>query len=275
MIVDDEVLLRSCMQRILESEPDIDVPVACDGPAALGAIELHRPDVVLLDLRMPEVDGFAVLAGLGALTDPPAVAILTTFLADEDIAAALGSGAKGFLLKDATPQELVHAVRVLASGGTVLSPQAARIVVGGYLGTGPSYGGGPSYGSGPSYGGGPGYDELDPGLTPGLDAGLDPGLDAGLEARLDSLTDRERQVLDLLAGGLTNADIGRRLLLSASTTKEHVSAILAKLGLTNRVQAAVVATHRATHRTGHRTTYRAAPPPGRPRPPALAGTGTR
>ncbi|MFG2711350.1 response regulator [Streptomyces goshikiensis] len=251
MIVDDEVLLRSCMQRILESEPDIDVPVACDGPAALEAIELHRPDVVLLDLRMPEVDGFAVLAGLGALTDPPAVAILTTFLADEDIAAALGSGAKGFLLKDATPQELVHAVRVLASGGTVLSPQAARIVVGGYLGTGPSHGGGPA------------YDELD------------PALDAGLEARLDSLTDREHQVLDLLAEGLTNADIGRRLLLSASTTKEHVSAILAKLRLANRVQAAVVATHRATHRAGHRTTHRAASPPGRPRPPALAGTGTR
>ncbi|MFD4148084.1 response regulator [Streptomyces goshikiensis] len=259
MIVDDEVLLRSCMQRILESEPDIDVPVACDGPAALEAIELHRPDVVLLDLRMPEVDGFAVLAGLGALTDPPAVAILTTFLADEDIAAALGSGAKGFLLKDATPQELVHAVRVLASGGTVLSPQAARIVVGGYLGTGPGHGGGPAYGGGA----GPAYDELD------------PALDAGLEARLDSLTDREHQVLDLLAEGLTNADIGRRLLLSASTTKEYVSAILAKLGLANRVQAAVVATHRATHRAGHRTTHRAASPPGRPRPPALAGTGTR
>ncbi|MCX5272644.1 response regulator transcription factor [Streptomyces virginiae] len=225
MIVDDEVLLRSCMQRILESEPDIDVPVACDGPAALEAIEAHRPDVVLLDLRMPEVDGFAVLAGLGALADPPAVAILTTFLADEDIAAALGSGARGFLLKDATPQELVHAVRVLASGGTVLSPQAARIVVDGYLGSGP------------------GHNELDP----------------RLETRLDSLTEREHQVLDLLAEGLTNADIGRRLLLSASTTKEYVSAILAKLGLANRVQAAVVA-------------HRAASAPGQSRPPALAGT---
>ncbi|THA83260.1 response regulator transcription factor [Streptomyces sp. A0592] len=224
MIVDDEVLLRSCMQRILESEPDIDVPVACDGPAALEAIEAHRPDVVLLDLRMPEVNGFAVLAGLGALTHPPAVAILTTFLADEDIAAALSSGAKGFLLKDATPQELVHAVRVLDSGGTVLSPQAARIVVDGYLGSGPDH---------------HGPDRPD--------------------TRLDSLTDREHQVLDLLAEGLTNADIGRRLLLSASTTKEHVSAILAKLGLANRVQAAVVA-------------HRAASAPVRPRPPTLAGT---
>ncbi|MEU9994823.1 response regulator transcription factor [Streptomyces sp. NPDC050848] len=232
MIVDDEVLLRSCMQRILESEPDIAVPLACDGPAALEAMEVHRPDVVLLDLRMPEVDGFAVLAGLRTLTDPPAVAILTTFLADEDIAAALGSGAKGFLLKDATPQELVHAVRVLASGGTVLSSQAARIVVDGYLGSGP------------------GHDELDP--------RLDPRLDPDLDARLDSLTEREHQVLDLLAEGLTNADIARRLLLSASTTKEHVSAILAKLGLANRVQAAVAA-------------HRAASAPGQSRPPAPAG----
>ncbi|MFD3938845.1 response regulator [Streptomyces sp. NPDC058611] len=229
MIVDDEVLLRSCMQRILEGEPDIDVPVACDGTAALEAIALHRPDVVLLDLRMPEVDGFTVLAGLGTLPDPPAVAILTTFLADEDIAAVLASGARGFLLKDATPQELVHAVRVLASGGTVLSPQAARIVVDGYLG------------------GGPGHD------------GPNPRPATGPDARLDSLTEREQQVLDLLAEGLTNADIGRRLLLSASTAKEHVSAILAKLGLANRVQAAVLA-------------HRAASAPDRHRPQALAGT---
>ncbi|WP_316248216.1 response regulator transcription factor [Streptomyces sp. TRM49041] len=223
MIVDDEILLRTCMQRILESEPDIEVPVACDGRAAPEAIDLHRPDVVLLDLRMPDVDGFAVLDGIGARTAPPAVAVLTTFLADEDIAAALRSGASGFLLKDATPRELADAVRVLASGGTVLSPAAARIVVDGYLGSGQR------------------QDDRDP--------------------RLDTLTERERQVLDLLAEGHTNAGIGRRLLMSPSTTKEHVSAILAKLGLTNRVQAAVVA-HRAaaTHRQDRR------------RPLALAGT---
>ncbi|MFD6230098.1 response regulator [Streptomyces sp. NPDC060232] len=233
MVVDDEVLLRSCMQRILEGEPDVDVPVVCDGAAALEAIEVHRPDVVLLDLRMPDVDGFTVLAGLSTLPHPPAVAILTTFLADEDIAAALGSGARGFLLKDATPQELIHAVRVLASGGTVLSPQAARIVVDGYLS------------------GGPGHD------GPNTHAHTHP--DTGADARLDSLTERELQVLDLLAEGLTNADIGRRLLLSASTAKEHVSAILAKLGLANRVQAAVVA-------------HRASSAPGRHHAPALVST---
>ncbi|MEU2495517.1 response regulator transcription factor [Streptomyces sp. NPDC007883] len=221
MIVDDEMLLRTCMQRILESEPDIEVPVACDGRGALAAIDVHRPDVVLLDLRMPEVDGLAVLAGIGERTSAPAVAVLTTFLADEDIAAALRTGAKGFLLKDATPQELAHAVRVLASGGTVLSPAAARVVVDGYLDRGPA------------------HDARDP--------------------RLDTLTAREHQVLDLLAEGLTNADIGRRLMMSASTTKEHVSAILAKLRLANRVQAAVLA-------------HRAASAEGRHRRPVLAGT---
>ncbi|MEV8534862.1 response regulator transcription factor [Streptomyces sp. NPDC051211] len=221
MIVDDEILLRSCMQRILESEPDIEVPLACDGRDALEGIDAHRPDVVLLDLRMPEVDGLAVLDGIDRCTTSPAVAVLTTYLTDEEITAALRSGASGFLLKDATPTELAHSVRVLASGGTVMSSAAARIVVDGYLG------------------GGPWQDEPD--------------------QRLDSLTERERQVLDLLAEGRTNADIGRRLIMSASTTKEHVSAILAKLGLANRVQAAVVA-------------HRAAAAEGRKRSLALAGT---
>ncbi|MCZ0995295.1 response regulator [Streptomyces noursei] len=211
MIVDDEILLRSCMQRILESEADIEVPVACDGREVREAVAAHRPDVVLLDLRMPEVDGLTALEWIRAHQDPPAVAVLTTFLRDEDIAAALRSGAAGFLLKDATPQELADAVRVLAAGGTVLSPAAARIVVDGYLGAGPRHG------------------ERDP--------------------RLDTLTERELQVLELLGEGLTNADIGRRLLLSASTAKEHVSSILTKLGLANRVQAAVAAHRAATE--GH------------------------
>ncbi|ORT57875.1 response regulator transcription factor [Streptomyces sp. CB03238] len=204
LVVDDEVLLRSCMQRILESEPDIEVPATCDGRGAVEAVERHRPDVVLLDLRMPDVDGLSVLAALQARSVRPAVAVLTTFSADEDIAAALGAGASGFLLKDATPRELADAVRVLASGGTVLSSAAARVVVDGYLSGGRT-----------------------------RPVPRDP--------RLDSLTERERQVLELLAEGLTNADIGRRLLMSASTTKEHVSAILSKLGLANRVQAAVLA----------------------------------
>ncbi|MEV3989789.1 response regulator transcription factor [Streptomyces sp. NPDC049837] len=228
LIVDDEVLLRSCMQRILESEPDIEVPAACDGRGAVEAVETHRPDVVLLDLRMPDVDGLSVLAALRSRSPRPAVAVLTTFSADEDIAAALGAGASGFLLKDATPHELADAVRVLASGGTVLSSAAARVVVGGYLERGPR----------PA-------------------APRDP--------RLDTLTEREHQVLELLAEGLTNADIGRRLLMSPSTTKEHVSAILAKLGLANRVQAAVLA---------HSLSAAAAAPssPSSSHPPAMAAS---
>ncbi|GCD32320.1 DNA-binding response regulator [Streptomyces chrestomyceticus JCM 4735] len=206
MIVDDEILLRTCMQRILECEPDIEVPVVCDGRDVLEAVDTHRPDVVLLDLRMPDVDGLTALQWIRSRPAPPTVAILTMFLTDEDIAAALRSGAAGFLMKDATPQELAHVVRVLAAGDTVLSAAAARIVIDGYLDTGMR------------------HDEPDP--------------------RLGTLTEREHQVLELLAEGLTNAEIGRHLLLSASTAKEHVSTILTKLGLTNRVQAAVVA-HRA------------------------------
>lgn len=217
LIVDDEILLRSCMQRILESEPDIEVPAACDGRDAVEAVRTHRPDVVLLDLRMPDVDGLSVLAALRARGLRVAVAILTTFSADEDIAAALGAGASGFLLKDATPRELTDAVRVLAAGGTVLSSAAARVVVDGYL-----------------------------------SGGAQP---VPRDPRLDSLTEREQQVLELLAEGLTNADIGRRLLMSPSTTKEHVSAILAKLGLANRVQAAVLA---------HSVTAASASPSSRP-----------
>ncbi|MER6251614.1 response regulator transcription factor [Streptomyces sp. NPDC001584] len=205
LIVDDELLLRTCMQQILESEPDIQVPVTCDGPEAVAAVAVHRPDVVLLDLRMPGTDGLTVLEALRAAQDPPAVAVLTTFSADEDVARALGGGAAGFLLKDTAPDELIHSVRLIAAGGTVLSGPVARSVVQGYLAQGPAR---------------PGH---------------------GVQ---DTLTARELDVLALLADGLANAEIGRRLGLSAATAKDHVSAILGKLGVENRVQAAVFA-HRA------------------------------
>ncbi|MEV4878467.1 response regulator transcription factor [Streptomyces cyaneofuscatus] len=133
LIVDDELLLRSSLQRILDMEQDIDVPVTCDGPEAAETVLRHRPDVVLLDMRMPRLDGLSVLADLRSRPRPPAVAMLTTFSSDGEIAAALRAGAAGFLLKDTAPQELAHSVRVLASGGTVLSPSVASNVVGGYL----------------------------------------------------------------------------------------------------------------------------------------------
>ncbi|KJY42604.1 LuxR family two component transcriptional regulator [Streptomyces sp. NRRL B-1568] len=204
MLVDDEKLLRAGMRSILASEPDIEVPVACEGRQAVEMATLHRPDVVLLDIRMPDTDGISVLISLLALAEPPVVAMLTTFSADEDISAALRAGASGFLVKDTVPDELASAVRILASGGTVLSPSVADSVVDGYL-----------------RGGGRGMPD----------------------ARLASLTDRERDVLTLLAQGRSNAEIGRALLLSVATAKDHVSAILTKLGAANRVQAAVLAHH--------------------------------
>ncbi|QHC24902.1 response regulator [Streptomyces sp. GS7] len=211
MVVDDEPLLRTGMQHILRAEPDIDVPVTCEGWEAVAAAEQHRPDVVLLDIRMPRVDGLSVLAGLRGQADPPVVAMLTTFSADEDIAAALRGGAAGFLLKDTAPQELTHAVRLLAAGGTVLSPTAADTVRHGFLNSvarAPQKAGHGGAGGGEAAGG---------------------------------LTQRERDVLALLAEGLSNAEIGKRLLISSSTAKDHVSAILTKLGLANRIQAAVYA----------------------------------
>ncbi|ARF73553.1 response regulator [Streptomyces sp. NPDC012600] len=199
LIVDDEILMRSGLQRILDAEQDIDVPATCDAREAVGMVLRHRPDVVLLDLRMPGLDGLGVLGLLRARPQPPVVAMLTTFSADQDIAAALRAGAAGFLLKDTAPQQLANAVRVLASGGTVLSPTVATNVVDGYLNSRKPH------------------------------------------PRLDRLTDREREVLSLLGEGLSNATIGRRLTMSAATAKDHVSSIYTKLGLTNRVQAAVVA----------------------------------
>ncbi|MFF2806104.1 response regulator [Streptomyces sp. NPDC058000] len=219
MVVDDEPLLRMGMQHILRAEPDIEVPVTCEGWEAVAAVERHRPDVVLLDIRMPRVDGLSVLAELRALADPPVVAMLTTFSADQDIAAALRGGAAGFLLKDTAPQELTHAVRLLAAGGSVLSPTAADTVRDGFLSSAA-------------------------GAPPAAGAPRTAGGAAG-----SGLTERERDVLALLAEGLSNAEIGRRLLISSSTAKDHVSAILTKLGLANRIQAAVYA-HRHALTTG-------------------------
>ncbi len=203
MVVDDEKLLRAGIRSILEAEPDIEVPVACEGVRAVELAVAHRPDVVLLDIRMPEVDGLSVLGSLLALPEPPVVAMLTTFSGDEHIAPALRAGAAGFLVKDTVPDELASAVRILAAGGTVLSPAVANSVVDGYLRAG---GGAPP-------------------------------------ARLATLTERERAVLALLARGKSNAEIGAALLMGAATAKDHVSAILAKLGAANRVQAAVLAHH--------------------------------
>jgi DNA-binding NarL/FixJ family response regulator len=202
VVVDDEGLVRSGLRLILGTAEDLDVVAACDGVQAVEQVYRHRPDVVLLDLRMPQVDGLAVLRELRRRPGAPAVAMLTTFDTDEFIAQALSLGAAGFLLKDTEPEELIRAVRMLARGGGVLSPTVTSTVIGGYL-----------------------------------SAGAQPEL----VARIAAMTVRERDVLALVEQGLSNADIGHRLHLSTATVKDYVSAVLMKLAVGNRVQAAVVA----------------------------------
>ncbi|MEV8593555.1 response regulator [Streptomyces sp. NPDC052013] len=202
LVVDDEALIRTGFTHILNASDDIEVVAAVPGSRAVRTAEEVGPDVVLLDIRMPDVDGLTVLAELCGLHNPPVVAMLTTFGMDEYVATALRSGAAGFLLKDTDPEHLVHLVRTLAEGGVVLSPKVTRTVVDGYLDNEPS----------------------------------EPA--AGAVSRL---TDRERAILVLVAEGLSNSGIGSRMHLSVGTVKEHVSSILTKLRVGSRVQAALLA----------------------------------
>jgi DNA-binding NarL/FixJ family response regulator len=201
-VVDDEALVRSGLSLILSCAADIEVVVACDGIAAAEQIARHKPDVVLLDIRMPGVDGLTVLRQVLGRHDPPVVAMLTTFAADDQVTTALRDGAIGFLLKDTEPEQLINSVRVLAGGGSVLAPGVTESVLSGYV-------------SG--------------------------AVDPDARQRIDALTDRERAVLALLGEGLSNSEIGARLYLSIGTVKEYVSTVLTKVGAPNRVAAAVLA----------------------------------
>ncbi|EIC08334.1 response regulator receiver [Microbacterium laevaniformans OR221] len=202
VIVDDEALVRSGFTLILNATPDIRVVASATGVDALEVIKAEKPDVLLLDIRMPQVDGLTLLNVLSALPHRPAIAMLTTFDADEYVLAALNAGASGFLLKDTEPDQLAQYVRALAAGGVVLAPRASRRLL-----------------------------DTQPGRL---------AMDAEAE-RVATLTGREQQVLTLVAEGLSNAEIGGRLYLGAGTVKDHVSAILAKLGVAGRVQAALAA----------------------------------
>ncbi|RLU90494.1 DNA-binding response regulator [Streptomyces griseocarneus] len=218
-VVDDEQLVRSGLRMILGTAPDIEVVADCGGGEAVGTVRDCAPDVVLLDIRMPDVDGLTVLRALREqLPRPPAVAMLTTFDANEYLAAALRGGATGFLLKDTDPQQLVQAVRTLAAGGSVLDPGVTRAVIGGYLAA---------------------------------------EAETSAAHAVAALTPREREVLALLGAGLANPQIAERMGLAPSTVKDHVRALLGKLGGLNRVQAAIVA---------DRAGLVADPPPVPPRP---------
>ncbi|AZM87546.1 MULTISPECIES: response regulator transcription factor [unclassified Streptomyces] len=203
VVVDDEALVRSGFRMILNASDDIEVVATARGAQAAEVIRQERPDVVLLDIRMPDVDGLTVLRQIRELPAPPQVAMLTTFDTDEYVLTALRSGASGFLLKDTEPEQLAQLVRTLAAGGVVMSPKASRALLRGH---------------------------------PGAGAPQDADV-----ARVGLLSDRERDVLVLVANGLSNADVGTRLHLSAGTVKDHVSSILTKLRVTSRVQAALLA----------------------------------
>ncbi|MFK0110288.1 response regulator [Streptomyces sp. NPDC091217] len=203
LVVDDEALIRTGFTHILETADDIEVVAAVPGGQAVRTVRELRPDVVLLDIRMPDVDGLTILADLRRMPQAPVVAMLTTFDTDEYVATALRSGAAGFLLKDTDPEQFPHLVRTLAEGGTVLSSKVTRLVVGGYL-----------------------------------DNSVREPAAVRLTARL---TERERAVLVLMAEGLANAEIGERLHLSTGTIKGHVTSVLGKLRVSSRVQAALIA----------------------------------
>ena len=204
-VVDDQEVVRSGFAALLDTQPDLEVVgTAGDGVQAIALCRERRPDVVLMDVRMPEMDGLEatrrVVTELGGRTR---VLMLTTFDLDEYVYEALGAGASGFLLKDATAEALFEAVRVVARGDALLSPSVTRRLIGEFA-------------------------RLHPALPPQPD-------------RLRELTPRETEVLRLVAEGLSNAEIAERLVVSEETVKTHVSRVLTKLGLRDRAQAVVVA----------------------------------
>jgi DNA-binding NarL/FixJ family response regulator len=204
LVVDDDPLVRAGLVMMLGGAPDIRVVAeAGDGTQALPLVDRHAPDVVLMDIRMPAMDGLAATEALRARRDPPEVIILTTFDADEHVLRALRAGAAGFVLKDTPPAEIVDAVRRVAQGLPVLSPAVTRRLIARVAGAGP---------------------------------------DRRARARelLDRLNQREREVAVAVGQGRSNAEIGGLLFLSVPTVKTHVSSILTKLDLNNRVQIALL-----------------------------------
>jgi DNA-binding NarL/FixJ family response regulator len=206
LIVDDEALVRGGLRMILESADDLDVVgEADDGADAAAAARRCRPDVVLMDVRMPRLDGIAATAAVRALDPAPAVIVLTTFDLDDHVFGALQAGAAGFLLKDTPPRELVHAVRVVADGASMLSPTVTRRLIAHFAADGRSE------------------------------------RREAARSRLTGLSERESEVLAALGRGLSNAEIGATLYMSEATAKAHVSRLLVKVRATNRVQLAIVA----------------------------------
>ncbi|MEU6096786.1 response regulator transcription factor [Streptomyces sp. NPDC047079] len=206
LLVDDEPLVRTGLRAVLETQPDIEVVgEAADGAAVIPLVRRLRPDVVAMDVRMPLMDGIeATRAVLRTVDAPPKIIVVTTFENDEYVYQALRAGADGFLLKRARPAEIVHAVRLVAEGESLLFPASVRELAAAYG-----------------------------------DGGANRAARAAMERA--ALTEREAEVLRLMARGLSNAEISGQLIVGTETVKSHVSAVLAKLGARDRTQAVIAA----------------------------------
>jgi DNA-binding NarL/FixJ family response regulator len=206
LLVDDDALVRAGLRIILSSAADLEVVgEADDGARAVAAVREHRPDVVLMDIRMAEMDGITATAALRRLDPPPQVIVLTTFQADEQVVSALRAGASGFLVKDTPPAEIVNAVRLVASGDAIISPSVTRTL-----------------------------------LSHFGDAQASDRRRAAAQ-RLAALTDREREVAAAIGSGASNAEVAASLFMSEATVKAHVSRLFTKLDVANRVQIAILA----------------------------------
>jgi DNA-binding NarL/FixJ family response regulator len=206
LLVDDDPLVRTGLSMILNRADGIMVVgEASDGDEAVPQVMLHHPDVVVMDIRMRRVSGLVATGKVTALPSPPKVLVLTTFDLDEYVFDALEAGASGFLLKEASPQEIVEAVHVVAAGEAMLSPRTTRTLISHFVTTRTSS-----------------RRQL-------------------ARTRLGQLTEREQQIVTAIAQGKTNAEIGHELFLSEATVKTHITRVFAKLDLTNRVQATIFA----------------------------------
>jgi DNA-binding NarL/FixJ family response regulator len=205
LLVDDDPLVRAGLRVILSSAGDLVVAgEAADGAEAVTVVSAHRPEVVLMDVRMPGVDGITATERICALPNPPKVIVLTTFHLDEYVFGALRAGASGFLLKDTPPADIVHAIRLVAAGDAMLSPAVTRTLIGHFS------------------------------------ADTAASRRAAAERSLQALTGREREVAIQVGCGHSNADIAGQLYMSEATVKAHISRILAKLNAANRVQVAII-----------------------------------
>jgi len=205
LLVDDDPLVRAGLRVILSSAGDLVVAgEAADGAEAVTVVSAHRPEVVLMDVRMPGVDGITATERICALPNPPKVIVLTTFHLDEYVFGALRAGASGFLLKDTPPADIVHAIRLVAAGDAMLSPAVTRTLIGHFS------------------------------------ADTAASRRAAAERSLQALTEREREVATQVGRGHSNADIAGQLYMSEATVKAHLSRILAKLNASNRVQVAII-----------------------------------